>query len=41
MESDPEFRAKVLALRGKRLGCWCAPAPCHCDIIAAYLDALP
>lgn len=21
-------------LRGKRLGCWCAPQPCHGDILA-------
>lgn len=20
-------------LRGKNLACWCAPKPCHCDII--------
>jgi hypothetical protein len=25
----------VLALRGKRLGCLCKPAPCHGDIIKA------
>jgi hypothetical protein len=21
-------------LRGKILGCWCAPLPCHADILA-------
>lgn len=21
-------------LRGKRLGCWCAPRPCHGDVLA-------
>lgn len=36
---DKEFRAAVFALRGKRLACWCKPADCHGDIIAAYLDA--
>lgn len=24
-------------LAGKRLGCWCAPAPCHADILAIWL----
>ena len=34
---DPEFRARVLALRGKRLGCHCAPRPCHGMIIVNWL----
>lgn len=35
---DPQFRAKVLALRGKTLGCWCKPLRCHVDIIKKYID---
>jgi hypothetical protein len=35
---DLEFRDRVLALRGKVLGCFCKPAPCHGDIILAWLD---
>ncbi len=38
---DAEFRAQVLALRGKRLGCYCKPKPCHGDIIAEWLDSQP
>jgi hypothetical protein len=26
-------------LVGKRLGCWCKPAPCHGDILARYANA--
>lgn len=26
---DPAFAAEVAALAGKRLGCFCAPRPCH------------
>jgi hypothetical protein len=26
------------SLRGKRLGCWCAPLPCHADVIADVAD---
>ena len=25
-------------LRGKRLGCWCAPLPCHADALAALAE---
>lgn len=38
---DPEFRRRVLALRGKRLGCFCKPAPCHGDVMAEYIDGTP
>lgn len=24
---------ELAALRGKTLGCWCAPAPCHGDVL--------
>jgi hypothetical protein len=36
---DSAFRSKVLALRGKRLGCFCKPLRCHGDVIKAWLDA--
>lgn len=35
---DPAFLDKVLALEGKRLGCFCAPLPCHGDVIVDFLD---
>lgn len=38
---DKEFRANVLALRGKRLGCFCKPLPCHGDVIKEWLDNNP
>ena len=42
---DPGYRARVLALKGKRLGCCCKKADgtgaCHGDIIAKWLDAQP
>lgn len=41
LKRDPEYKARVLALRGKRLGCHCAPMICHGDIIAAWVDAQP
>lgn len=46
---DPQFRDKVHALKGKRLGCWCKCQPhcgnpnckslrCHLEIIVEYLE---
>lgn len=26
---------RLAALDGKALGCWCAPAPCHGEVLAA------
>lgn len=39
--SDPEFRRRVARLRGKRLGCFCKPKPCHGDLLAVWAEALP
>lgn len=36
---DLEYKERVLALRGKRLGCFCKPRACHGDVIKEYLDA--
>lgn len=38
---EPGLADAVRALRGKRLGCWCAPKPCHGDVplrLAEELD---
>ncbi len=41
VEQDSEFRAKVLGLAGKRLGCFCVPDhPCHAEVIADFLNNL-
>jgi len=39
IEEDDDFRRKVLRLKGKTLGCFCAPRACHGDIIAEWVDA--
>jgi len=38
LERDPEFKARVQGLRGKKLACFCAPSACHGNVIAEYLD---
>lgn len=29
---DMEYRERVLSLHGKRIGCFCKPKSCHCDV---------
>jgi hypothetical protein len=40
IENDAEFKRRVLALRGKRLGCFCKPNACHGDVIADWLNKM-
>lgn len=35
----PALLARVGELRGKTLGCWCKPGPCHADVLAEFADA--
>lgn len=41
VQHDADYRTAVLGLRGKRLGCFCKPGPCHADVMAEWLDARP
>jgi len=38
LEEDENFKAAVLDLKGKVLGCFCKPSPCHGDVIVEYLE---
>ncbi len=33
IEAQPDLVAQVASLRGKVLGCYCAPRPCHGDVL--------
>lgn len=35
---DPELNNTLLSYKGKRLGCWCHPEPCHGDVLAEYIE---
>ncbi len=37
---QPKLLRKLPALAGKRLGCFCAPLPCHADVLADLVEAL-
>lgn len=34
----PSLLSRLDSLRGKALGCWCAPEPCHGDVLAAWAE---
>lgn len=38
VQIEPYFREAVMELKGKRLGCYCKPKPCHGDVIVEYLE---
>lgn len=35
---QPALLEKLVGLRGKRLGCWCAPEPCHANILLVLIE---
>ncbi|KQC35063.1 hypothetical protein UK82_28645 [Frankia sp. ACN1ag] len=32
----PDLLARIPELRGRALGCWCAPRACHGDVLARF-----
>lgn len=40
VEHDREFRKRVIALKGKVLGCFCKPLKCHGDVYVEWLDTV-
>jgi hypothetical protein len=40
-KEEPEFLRRILELRGKTLGCFCKPKPCHGDVILEFLERYP
>lgn len=38
IQTDHEYRARVVSLTGKRLGCFCKPLQCHGDVIAEWVN---
>lgn len=37
--NSPDLLASLPELEGKTLGCWCAPLPCHGDVLAELANA--
>ena len=40
LEHHERLLKDLPSLRGKVLGCWCKPLPCHGDVLATLADAL-
>jgi hypothetical protein len=38
VRTQPELMAALGEIRGKVLGCWCVPDPCHGDVLARLAD---
>ena len=39
LATQPELVRALPGLAGRTLGCWCAPAPCHGDVLVRLADA--
>lgn len=39
LDRSPELVKELIALRGKNLGCWCAPEPCHGDVLIELIES--
>jgi hypothetical protein len=40
IQTQPELMAALHELKGKTLGCWCAPQPCHGEVLIELVNAL-
>lgn len=40
IRNNPKLMSELPELRGKELGCWCHPKPCHGHILLKLLDEL-
>jgi hypothetical protein len=38
-DGKSELQSRAPELQGKALGCWCAPEPCHGDILKQWADS--
>ena len=38
LDHDISLQEELLKLKGKNLGCWCAPEPCHANILLELID---
>lgn len=36
LPNKPSLLSRLAELRGKALGCWCAPEPCHADVLTLF-----
>lgn len=40
IQTQPRLMSTLSELKGKRLGCFCKPKPCHGDVLVRLVEAL-
>lgn len=40
LENNPDLLGDIYELKGKVLGCWCKPKPCHGDVLVDIINQL-
>ncbi len=40
LETDKKLKDALLQLKGKTLGCWCAPEKCHGDVLIKLIEKM-
>lgn len=40
IHTQPQLLSLLPTLRGKALGCWCKPGPCHGDVLVKLVEEL-
>jgi hypothetical protein len=40
LDTSPELLVRLPELKGRVLGCWCVPLPCHAQVLARKANAL-
>jgi len=38
IETQPQLMNSLAELKGKTLGCWCAPQPCHAEVLVELAE---
>lgn len=38
IEQSDNFKNQLISLKGKNLGCWCYPEPCHGDVLLELIN---
>lgn len=38
LQNDIALREELIKLKGKNLGCWCFPEPCHGNVLLELID---
>jgi hypothetical protein len=40
IDTQPHIKKQLLDMKGKNLGCWCYPEPCHGNVLLEFIEKL-